>query len=91
MPTKPARRPQANSPVTLAEEVMAKLDKVPWPLTAFIGLGKGERVELVTLKPDHPETGRVIAIGKLVMVGTYNRSARMDRLTEDITCAMGEL
>ena len=93
-------RPQAriaNSPITLAEQVLAKLDSEPGPCVVFLHINSVERIEPKVYRA-WDKGGEELAITKrarssqnMVEVGTYTRSIHADDLAGDILYAMGAL
>lgn len=87
----------ANNPVTLAEEVLAKLDSKPWPCVVFLHINSNEKISAKCFQaaldglPECPMAERARGNPSMVEVGTYTRSIHADDLANDILCAMGEI
>ena len=94
----PHARP-SNNPLTLAEEVLDKLDRSPWACVVFLQKDKNEKLAVrccpgkdKKAKTDEsPQADKLRKDKWAVEVGTYTPAVLARDLVDDILCAMGEL
>ena len=78
------------TPLEIAEQIVFRVEGVPWPLTAFLEKTRAESLKVHTFKPEEEEAERMRRRSdpNIRELGTYTAGISVRDVTQDVLDVM---